>query len=130
MLDRIDLHIEVPPVRFHELSQAQPGEGSAAIRGRVIQARGVQQARFRRHRSITCNARMESRDLRRYCVPDASTLEYLKHAMHDLGLSARAYDRILKVSRTIADLAGCESLGADHVMEAVQLRSLDRQIWG
>lgn len=130
LLDRIDLHIEVPPVRFHELSQAQPGEGSAAIRGRVIQARGVQQARFRRHRSITCNARMESRDLRRHCVPDASTLEYLKHAMHDLGLSARAYDRILKVSRTIADLAGCESLGADHVMEAVQLRSLDRQIWG
>jgi magnesium chelatase family protein len=90
----------------------------------------LQQARFHRHRAITCNARMESREVRRHCAPDASILEYLKHAMQDLGLSARAYDRILKVSRTIADLSGSDDLTADHVMEAVQLRSLDRQIWG
>ncbi len=130
LLDRIDIHIEVPAVKFHDLSSERPGEPSYAIRARVIEARARQQERFKRTPSITCNARMESRDVRRHCVLDASILEYLKHAMQDLGLSARAYDRVLKVSRTIADLAGCATLAADHVMEAVQLRSLDRQIWG
>jgi magnesium chelatase family protein len=130
LLDRIDIHIEVPPVKFTDLSDQRPGESSEAIRARVIEARALQQARFHRHRAITCNARMESREVRRHCAPDASILEYLKHAMQDLGLSARAYDRILKVSRTIADLSGSDDLTADHVMEAVQLRSLDRQIWG
>ena len=89
-----------------------------------------QTARFRPTPAVTCNARMEGRDVRRHCVPDAAVLEYLRHAMQELGLSARAYDRVLKVARTIADLAGSEGLAQDHVMEAVQLRSLDRQIWG
>ncbi len=130
LLDRIDLHVEVPPVKFHDMSADRPGEASAEVRARVIAARRKQQERFRRNPAVTCNARMESRDVRRHCQLEESTREYLKNAMQDLGLSARAYDRILKVSRTIADLAGSESLAADHVMEAVQLRSLDRQIWG
>lgn len=130
LLDRIDIHVEVPPVKFQDLSNERPGEGSDSIRERVIEARLRQRERFRRTPAITCNARMESRDVRRHCRLDAAILEYLKHAMQDLGLSARAYDRVLKVSRTIADLAGSETLAQDHVMEAVQLRSLDRQIWG
>lgn len=130
LLDRIDLHIEVPPVKFQDLASVGGGEPSGAIRGRVIGARERQLARFRGVGGIRCNARMESRDVRRHCVLDAAILEYLKHAMQDLGLSARAYDRVLKVSRTIADLAGSDGLAAEHVMEAVQLRSLDRQIWG
>lgn len=130
LLDRIDLHVEVPPVGFHDLSDTRPVEGSAAIRSRVTAARARQRERFHRTPSIRCNARMEGRDLRRHCPLDAPILAYLKHAMQDLGLSARAYDRVLKVARTIADLAGSASLAAEHVMEAVQLRSLDRQIWG
>lgn len=129
LLDRIDLHIEVPLVKFREMSNAQPGETSAQIRGRVIAARQMQQKRFVSKPRITCNARMGSRELKAHCAIDDATMELLKFAMTDLNLSARAYDRILKVARTIADLAGSENIASDHISEAIQYRSLDRQLW-
>ena len=130
LLDRIDLHVEVPPVNFREMTADRTGESSAAIRARVVAARACQSRRFAGKRRCTCNARMASRELRAYCALDETTLEMLKLAMADLHLSARAYDRILKVARTIADLAGSDRVTSDHVSEAVQLRSLDRQVWG
>jgi magnesium chelatase family protein len=129
LLDRIDLHIEVPQVKFREISGDQPGETSAQIRERVMAARKAQQKRFASRPKITCNARMGSRELKAHCAIDDATLEVLKFAMADLHLSARAYDRILKVARTIADLAGSENIVSDHISEAIQYRSLDRQIW-
>jgi magnesium chelatase family protein len=129
LLDRIDLHIEVPQVKFREISSERTGETSAAIRARVIQARQLQQARFAHKPSITCNARMGPKEIKTHCALDQPTIELLKFAMADLNLSARAYDRILKVARTIADLAGAPSIGSDHVSEAIQYRSLDRQLW-
>lgn len=130
LLDRIDLHVEVPAVQFQEITSARTGETSAQIRERVVTARQRQQERFAASRSrITCNARMGSRELKAYCALDESIMELLKFAMADLKLSARAYDRILKVSRTIADLAGAKDILADHVSEAIQYRSLDRQLW-
>jgi magnesium chelatase family protein len=130
LLDRVDLHVEVPQVKFREISGGAPGESSARIRERVIRAREIQQRRFADKPKITCNARMGPRELKKYCELDEHGLELLKFAMADLKLSARAYDRILKVARTIADLAGAETLASDHVSEAVQYRNLDRQIWG
>jgi len=129
LLDRIDIHVEVPAVKFREMSEAKTGETSAAIRDRVIAARWRQIERFR-GRTVSCNARMGSRDLKEHCRLDETTLNFLKLAMDEYKLSARAYDRILKVGRTIADLSGCDGLTADHVSEAVQLRSLDKQLWG
>lgn len=130
LLDRIDLHIEVPQVRFQDLSKQASGESSAAIRERVIAARQRQQRRFAAKKGkISCNARMGSREIKAYCGVDAATLELMSYAMSDMNLSARAYDRVLKVARTIADLAGAETIQADHVSEAIQYRSLDRQLW-
>jgi magnesium chelatase family protein len=129
LLDRIDLHIEVPPVKFREISGAQTGETSAQIRERVIAARQRQHARFADKPKITCNARMATRELKQFCALDESTTELLKNAMTHYNFSARAYDRILKVARTIADLAGAENITGDHVSEAIQFRSLDRQLW-
>ena len=129
LLDRIDLHIEVPQVKFREISSERTGETAAAIRARVIQARQLQQARFAHKPSITCNARMGPKEIKTHCALDQPTIELLKFAMADLNLSARAYDRILKVARTIADLAGAPNIGSDHVSEAIQYRSLDRQLW-
>jgi magnesium chelatase family protein len=129
LLDRVDLHIEVPAVKFREISSAANGEPSAAIRERVIVARQRQQERFKSKPKITCNARMGTRELKSYCALDEPTMELIKFAMTDLNLSARAYDRILKVARTIADLAGAETILSDHVSEAIQFRSLDRQLW-
>ncbi len=129
LLDRIDLHVEVPSVPFRELASQRPGESSADIRARVIAARQIQQRRFAQKPQITCNARMGSRELKNHCALAADTLELLKVAMTDRGLSARAYDRILKVSRTIADLAAASHITSDHIMEAVQYRSLDRELW-
>jgi magnesium chelatase family protein len=129
LLDRIDLHIEVPPVKFREITSERTGEMSSQIRERVVAARKRQQARFKDRPKITCNARMGSRELKASCQIDESTLDLLKFAMADLNLSARAYDRILKVARTIADLAGADNITGDHVSEAIQYRSLDRQMW-
>jgi magnesium chelatase family protein len=129
LLDRIDLHIEVPAVKFREITSERTGETSAQIRERVIAARTKQQKRYQDKPKITCNARMGSRELKAHCELDEATLELLKFAMGDLRLSARAYDRILKVARTIADLAGSERLMSEHVSEAIQYRSLDRQLW-
>ena len=129
LLDRIDLHVEVPAVKFAEMSRARPGESSATIRARVIAAREIQRSRFA-GRPVSCNARMGTRELRQFVNLDESTGALLRAAMTDLNLSARAYDRILKVSRTLADLAGRDAIQAEDVMEAIQYRSLDRQLWG
>jgi magnesium chelatase family protein len=129
LLDRIDLHIEVPAVKFREITSERTGETSAEIRARVMAARRRQHERFKSKPKITCNARMGSRELKQYCALDEATLELLKFAMADLSLSARAYDRVLKVARTIADLAESEIIAADHISEAIQYRSLDRQLW-
>src|SRR5216684_6019166 len=129
LLDRIDLHIEVPPVKFREITSDQTGEMSSEIRHRVIVARKRQQDRFSDKPKITCNARMGSRELKSYCALDEATMELLKFAMSDLNLSARAYDRVLKVARTIADLAGADQIASDHISEAIQYRTLDRQLW-
>ncbi len=130
LLDRIDLHVEVPPVKFREISAERTGESSAAIRQRVVAARRVQQKRFEGRARVACNARMGTRELKQFCELDETAKGLIQFAMSDLNLSARAYDRILKVARTIADLAGSESIAPDHVSEAIQYRSLDRQIWG
>ena len=130
LLDRIDLHIEVPQVKFREMSSTQLGETSAQIRERVIAARKLQHARFAGKPKVTCNARMESRELKSFCELDETTRDLLKHAMTEYNLSARAYDRILKVARTIADLADVETICSEHISEAIQYRSLDRQLWG
>jgi len=106
LLDRIDLHIEVPAVKFREMSNAKPGETSAQIRERVIAARKIQTTRFAHKPKVTCNARMGPRELKSFCELDETTRDLLKHAMTEYNLSARAYDRILKVARTITDLAG------------------------
>jgi magnesium chelatase family protein len=129
LLDRIDLHVEVPQVKFRDISSERTGEDSATIRERVIAARKKQQERFAHKRTITCNARMGPRELKSFCALDEPTKELLKFAMADLNLSARAYDRVLKVARTIADLAGSEKITSDHISEAIQYRSLDRQLW-
>jgi magnesium chelatase family protein len=129
LLDRIDLHVEVPSVKFREITTDRPGEGSVRIRERVIEARQRQQRRFAHKPRITCNARMGTREIKAFCALDEATLEMLRNTMSELGLSARAYDRVLKVSRTIADLASSETISSDHVSEAVQLRTLDRQLW-
>ncbi len=130
LLDRIDMHVEVPAVKFREMTSERAGETSAQIRERVIAARRLQNERFRGRSKVSCNARMTTRDLKQFCALDTTSLELLKFAMSDMHLSARAYDRILKVARTIADLAGAERIRPEDVSEAVQFRALDRQIWG
>jgi magnesium chelatase family protein len=129
LLDRIDIHVEVPSVRYQDLSSIAPGEPSAAIRGRIVTARKLQRDRFKASRRVHCNADMRSRDIQKHCALEAPAHDMLKMAMTDLNFSARAYDRILKVSRTIADLAGSAGIQAQHVSEAIQYRTLDRQFW-
>jgi magnesium chelatase family protein len=129
LLDRIDLHVEVPQVKFREISGDKTGETSAEIRARVITARQRQQKRFAHKPKITCNARIGPKELKEFCALDDATKEMLKMAMTELNFSARAYDRIVKVARTIADLAGVENISSEHISEAVQYRSLDRQLW-
>jgi len=129
LLDRIDLHVEVPPVKFREMTGDRTGETSAQIRQRVVAARQLQIIRFKNKPKITCNARMGPKELKAFCELDETTKELLKMAMTDLNLSARAYDRIVKVARTIADLASAENITAEHISEAIQYRSLDRQLW-
>jgi magnesium chelatase family protein len=126
LLDRIDIHIEVPAVKFRDLSAEISGETSAHIRRRVEAGRQRQLVRFHGHPHLFCNARMEARDIRSYCAIDATGQDLLRTAITRLGLSARAYDRILKVSRTIADLAESPAITPEHLSEAIQYRSLDR----
>jgi len=128
LLDRIDIHIEVPAVKYKDLAGEATGETSEIIRQRVEQARQIQLQRFHGHKDIFCNARMETKDIRKYCRIDSQGEELMRTAINRLGLSARAYDRILKVSRTIADLAGAAEILPEHLSEAIQYRSLDRQL--
>ncbi len=129
LLDRIDLHVEVTPVAFSELSSAKSTEQSSTIRERVIKAREIQEERYKNNPGIYCNAQISSKMLKEICVIDTPSQNLLKTAMEKLNLSARAYDRILKVSRTIADLAGSSAIKAEHLAEAIQYRSLDREGW-
>jgi magnesium chelatase family protein len=129
LLDRIDIHIEVPAVKFKELSGHPTGEKSSQIRERINKARKVQLERFKDEKQIFCNAHMESKEIRKYCVIDEESKELLRGAITKLGLSARAYDRILKVSRTIADLESSPDILPHHISEAIQYRSLDRNLW-
>ncbi|WP_291859680.1 YifB family Mg chelatase-like AAA ATPase [Marinilabilia sp.] len=129
LLDRIDLHIEVVPVPFEKLAGQKPAESSELVRQRVIKARKIQTERFREFPDVHCNAQMNTKLLARYATPDEGGQAILKNAMEKLDFSARAYDRILKVSRTIADLEGSEEIEAYHVAEAVQYRNLDRAGW-
>ncbi|MGM9707661.1 MAG: YifB family Mg chelatase-like AAA ATPase [Prevotella sp.] len=129
LLDRIDIQCEIAAIPFKDLSQAQPGEPSAAIRERVIAARQIQVQRYAHIKGIHCNAQMTERMLHEYAEPDAASLEMLRMAMERLKLSARAYSRILKVARTIADLAGSEKVESMHIAEAIGYRSLDRGDW-
>lgn len=129
LLDRIDIQIEIVPVPFEKISEQQPGESSASIRERVIRARQIQTERFANYPRIHCNAQMTSKLLHQYAQPDSQGLQLLKNAMTRLNLSARAYDRILKVARTIADLEGSESIRSQHLAEAIGYRNLDRENW-
>lgn len=129
LLDRIDLHVEVTPVAFSELSASRPQEYSSAIRDRVILARDIQEQRYKNNPGIYCNAQMSSKLLKEICVISPAGAGLLKTAMEKLNLSARAYDRILKVSRTIADLAQSAEIRPEHIAEAIQYRSLDREGW-
>lgn len=129
LLDRIDMHLEVAPVDFDELASHQPAESSASVRKRVLAARKRTDVRFAQYAGVHCNAMMPVGLVREYCAIDETSKKLLKIAMEKLGLSARAFDRILKVARTIADLAGHEKVEADHVAEAVQFRNLDRDSW-
>jgi magnesium chelatase family protein len=129
LLDRIDLHVEVVPVSFDEMTAKRSVETSAQIRARVEKAREIQSERFKEQKDIYCNAMMPSNMVKEICQINESGKGLLKTAMEKLGLSARAYDRILKVSRTIADLAGSEEIRVEHLAEAIQYRSLDREGW-
>jgi magnesium chelatase family protein len=129
LLDRIDLHVEVVPVSFDEMTAQRKSESSADIRARVVKAREIQNERFKNQTSVFCNAMMPSQMVKEVCAINDAGVKLLKTAMERLGLSARAYDRILKVSRTIADLAASEEIKIEHLAEAIQYRSLDRDGW-
>ena len=129
LLDRIDLHVEVTPVSFSELSSKEKGESSKDIREKVILSREIQEKRFSESDKTYSNSHMNSKHIQKFCILDSESSDMLKTAMEKLDLSARAYDRILKVSRTIADLAASENIESQHIAEAIQYRSLDREGW-
>jgi magnesium chelatase family protein len=129
LLDRIDLHVEVTPVKFDEMIANRPAESSERIRERVVRARMIQEERFKNMEDVFCNAMMPSQLVKVVCELNESGKTLLKTAMERLGLSARAYDRILMVARTIADLHGSETIETEHLAEAIQYRSLDRENW-
>jgi magnesium chelatase family protein len=130
LLDRIDLHVEVPAVKHETLLRPHQAETSAVIRERVVRARRRQTERFASRRRVRCNAQMSPKDLKNFVPLDSDSENLLRLALSELNLSARAYDRILKVARTIADLAEVEKVDATHLSEAIQYRTLDRQVWG
>ncbi len=129
LLDRIDIHVEVPAIAYEQLTQLEKGEPSTAIRERVVRAREIQQQRYQNEPGTHCNANMRSKNLHRICRMEPDAEQILRTAMSDLNFSARAYDRILKVARTIADLAASNSIQSHHIAEAIQYRTLDRQLW-
>ena len=129
LLDRIDLHVEVTPVNYDELTSKEESENSKSIRERVIQARLIQEKRFESNKGIHCNAQMNSKSIQTNCNLEGQSIEILKNAMDKLGLSARAYDRILKVARTIADLDNAQNIESQHISEAIQFRNLDKDGW-
>jgi magnesium chelatase family protein len=129
LLDRIDIHVEVTPVSYNELAAERKSEKSEFVRARVIKARAIQEIRYKENEGVHCNAQISSKQLREVCRIDEAGNQLLKTAMERLGLSARAYDRILKVARTIADLDECENIETQHLAEAIQYRSLDREGW-
>jgi len=129
LLDRIDIHIEVTPVPFEKLSEERKGESSTEIRKRVTASREIQSERFKDFENVHYNAQMTVKQIRKFCKLSEESKTLLKMAMEKLNLSARAYDRILKVSRTIADLASSNDISPDHIAEAIQYRSLDREGW-
>ena len=130
LLDRIDIQIEIVPVPFEKMAEQSQAESSETIRNRVIKARKIQEERFANHPGVYCNAQMESKLLHQYATPDEKGLNLLRTAMTRLNLSARAYDRILKVARTIADLEGSKEIQSHHIGEAISYRKLDRESWG
>lgn len=130
LLDRIDIQVEILPVPFQRLSSEELSEPSEAIRERVVKARAIQEARYADEAEVNCNAQMNSRLIKKWCQLDDDTMKILEHAMTKFDMSARAYDRILKVARTIADLDGSASIGPLHMQEAVSYRNLDRSSWG
>jgi len=129
LLDRIDIHVEVPAIAYEQLTKLEKGEASSDIRKRVVRARNLQQERYKKQPGIHCNANMRSKSLHQVCRLDPAAEQILRTSMSDLNFSARAYDRILKVARTIADLAAAGTIEAHHVAEAIQYRTLDRQLW-
>jgi magnesium chelatase family protein len=129
LLDRIDIHVEVPALHYRELTSLEKGESSREIRERILAARRIQQQRYRDDPEVFCNAGMRVRDMQRHCHLDQDSSQHLKMAINELNFSARAYNRILKVSRTIADLEGSEAIRAEHISEAIQYRTLDKQMW-
>ena len=130
LLDRIDIQVEILPVAFEQMSSLKPGESSASIRERVIKAREIQNERFKSEPDVHCNAQMDSRLLNRYARPDSEGMKRLEEVMVKHDMSARAYDRILKVARTIADLDDSPQVKTEHIYEAVNYRKLDRSNWG
>ena len=130
LLDRIDLHIEIQPVEFDQMTNTTPSESSAEIRKRVVMARSIQQHRYAGEKGVYCNAQMTSRMIRKYAWPDEKGMARLKEAMTRLNMSARAFDRILRVARTIADLDSSETIEIHHINEAISYRNLDRGNWG
>ena len=129
LLDRIDIHIEVPALKYDELKSTTPGESSEDIRARANRACGIQLSRYKGKKKIYCNAHLGSKDIRKHCVIDDESQSLLKTAIERFGLSARAYDKVLKVARTIADLEGVDKIKTQHVAEAIQYRSLDKNVW-
>lgn len=129
LLDRIDIHVEVPTIEYNELSSLEQGESSASIRERVVRGRAAQVQRFQNNGGMLCNAEMGAKEVQRHCVLRDDSAQLLKMAIADLNFSARAYDRILKVARTIADMADNDAIEPQHITEAIQYRSLDRQLW-
>lgn len=129
LLDRIDLHVEVTPVPVKDLATAYTAEKSGSIRERVMQARKIQEERFKEHAGVYSNAMMPAKLVKEICVINTAGQNLLTRAMDKLGLSARAYDRILKVSRTIADIGSSKDILTEHIAEAIQYRSLDRETW-
>ncbi|MBM2815641.1 MAG: magnesium chelatase family protein [Ignavibacteria bacterium] len=129
LLDRIDIHVEVPAVNYQELSSTRQGESSVVVKDRVIKSRLIQSSRYEKIKHVFKNADMHSREIRKFCVLDTPSQELMRMAIEKLGFSARGYDRILKVARTIADLTACENIHTEHISEAIQYRTLDRQYW-